>query len=96
MILSRFTGASHELVDALLVNPYDTEELADSIHRALAMAPAEKRARMARMRTYVREHNIYLWAGNLISELASIRLDTPERVARMPRRDEPHLLASAG
>jgi alpha,alpha-trehalose-phosphate synthase [UDP-forming] len=96
LILSRFTGASQELVDALLVNPYDTEELADAIYRALAMAPAEKRARMARMRTYVREHNIYLWAGNLISELASIRLDTPERVTRMPRRDETHLLAGAG
>src|SRR6267378_1178118 len=39
LILSRFTGASHELVDALLVNPYDTEQLAESIHRALAMAP---------------------------------------------------------
>ena len=42
------------------------------------MSPEEKRARMARMRSYVREHNIYLWAGNLISELASIRLDAPQ------------------
>ena len=77
LILSQFTGASQELVDALVVNPYDADQLADSIHRALAMTPQEKRARMARMRAYVREHNIYLWAGNLINELASIRLDAP-------------------
>ena len=75
LILSRFTGASHELVDALLVNPYDTGELARAIHRALEMEPEEKRARMVRMRAQVREHNIYRWAGNLVAELASVRLD---------------------
>ena len=48
------------------------------IHRALEMSPEERRARMPRMRSYVREHNIYRWAGNLISELASIRLDSPQ------------------
>jgi trehalose 6-phosphate synthase len=78
LVLSRFAGASHELVDALDVNPYDTEELADAIHRALDMPPEERRARMARMRSYVREHNIYRWAGNLISDLAGLRLDVAE------------------
>ena len=73
LILSRFTGACHELVDALLVNPYDTEEVASAIHRALEMAPEERRLRMHRMRAVVREHNIYRWAGNLIAELCEIR-----------------------
>jgi alpha,alpha-trehalose-phosphate synthase [UDP-forming] len=84
LILSRFAGASHELVDSLLVNPYDTEELAAAIHTGLQMAPDERRARMARMRAYVREHNIYRWAGNLIAELAALRLDTPEQFAVRP------------
>jgi trehalose 6-phosphate synthase len=73
LILSRFTGASHELADALVVNPYDTEELAQSIHRALEMSPEERRMRMQRMRAMVRERNIYRWAGNLIGELCEIR-----------------------
>ncbi len=77
LILSRFAGASHELADALLINPYDREALADAIHRALEMPPEERRARMSRMRAYVREHNIYRWAGNLISELASLRVEEP-------------------
>ncbi len=73
LILSHFAGASQELVDALVVNPYDTEDLAQAIHRALEMTPDEKKARMARMRAYVREHNIYRWAGTLIAELTSLR-----------------------
>jgi len=73
LILSRFTGACHELVDALVVNPYDTEEVAAAIHRSLEMAPEERRVRMHRMRAVVREHNIYRWAGNLIAELCEIR-----------------------
>jgi len=92
LILSPFAGASNELVDALLVNPYDTEALADAIHRALSMAPEEKHARMSRMRAYIREHNIYRWAGDLISELAGLRLDVEEERPR----EKPHLLARVG
>ena len=73
LILSRFAGASHELADALVVNPYDTDELAEAIHTALSMSAEEKRSRMQRMRGIVEEHNIYRWAGNLITELAAIR-----------------------
>jgi trehalose-6-phosphate synthase len=73
LILSRFTGASHELVDALIVNPYDTEEMAAAIHRALEMPPEERGLRMGHMRANVKDHNIYRWAGNLIAELCDIR-----------------------
>ena len=97
LVLSRFAGASHELVDALPVNPYDTEELADAIHCALEMAPDEKRARMARMRAYVREHNIYRWAGSLVAELAALRLDEPDRQGRSePASSEIHVAAVGG
>jgi trehalose 6-phosphate synthase len=77
LILSRFAGASHELADALVVNPYDTDELAGAIHAALTMPDEEIRTRMQRMRATVREHNVYRWAGSLIGELAEVRLDAP-------------------
>jgi alpha,alpha-trehalose-phosphate synthase [UDP-forming] len=77
LILSRFAGASRELHDALIVNPYDTELIADAIHTALEMPAAEIERRMQALRRTVREHNIYRWAANLISELAEIRLATP-------------------
>jgi trehalose 6-phosphate synthase len=81
LILSRFTGASHELSDALVVNPYDTDELAHAIHRALVMTPEEQGMRMARMRAVVQENNVFRWAGSLIGELAGLRLDGAARGA---------------
>jgi trehalose 6-phosphate synthase len=76
LILSRFTGASHELRDALIVNPYDIEQLADAIHFALVMDPTERSARMYRMRQIVKNFNIYRWAADLITDICEIRLDT--------------------
>jgi trehalose-6-phosphate synthase len=78
LILSQFTGASRELRDAIIVNPYDTEQLGDAIRISLEMDPAERRTRMQRMRQTVKEHNVYRWAGNLISELSEIRLEENE------------------
>jgi trehalose 6-phosphate synthase len=78
LILSQFTGASRELHDALLVNPYDIDQMAEAIRKALEMPPEERRARMQRMRGVVREHNVYRWAAELISELSEIRLEARE------------------
>jgi len=75
LILSQFTGASRELRDAIIVNPYDTEQLAEAIRMALEMEPQDRRARMQRMRRTVMDHNVYRWAGNLITELSEIRID---------------------
>src|SRR5947208_147094 len=80
LILSTFAGAAHELSDALLVNPYDVSQLADSIHRALEMTEEEQARRMQRMRHTVREHNIYRWAANLLSDLTEIRVELTERM----------------
>ena len=80
LILSRFTGASRHLPDAIQVNPYDTEQLAEAIRFSLEMPPDECRARMRRMRAIVKEHNVYRWAASLITDLAEIRLDKPEFV----------------
>ncbi|MBI5631324.1 MAG: trehalose-6-phosphate synthase [Elusimicrobia bacterium] len=74
LVLSRFAGASRELRDALLVNPYDSEQVAEAIRYALEMPPDERRARMNRLRETVKDNNIFRWAGNLITELTQVRL----------------------
>jgi trehalose 6-phosphate synthase len=84
LILSKFTGASSELRDAILVNPYDIDDMAGAIRAAVAMPAEERRARMARMHQQVREQNIYRWAGLLLSELEQIPetpVSTPETAA---------------
>jgi len=78
LILSQFTGAARELRDALLVNPYDIDQTAEAIRAALEMEPEDKQLRVHRMRKIIKEHNIYRWAGNLITELCDVRLDAPE------------------
>ncbi len=75
LVLSRFAGASRELRDALIVNPYDIEQLAEAIRAGLEMPADEIAARMERMREVVREHNIYRWAGTLLEELIKIPRD---------------------
>jgi len=78
LILSRFTGAARELLDSVLVNPYDIESTAEAICYALEMAPEERAARMRRLRRMVKEQNIYRWAGNLVGDLCEVRLDLPQ------------------
>ena len=81
LILSRFTGAARELRDAIPVNPYDVDEMAEAIRFAVEMAPGERRSRMARMRQTVHEHNIYRWAGLLLADLT--RLPTEDGGVRL-------------
>jgi trehalose 6-phosphate synthase len=78
LILSPFTGAARELVTALIVNPYDTEQLADAIRYALGMPTDEQRRRMSAMREQIRSSNIYRWAANLVADVAEVRVATPE------------------
>jgi trehalose 6-phosphate synthase len=75
LILSRFTGASRELRDALIVNPYNIEQMAEAIRSAVEMDVREQKERMQRMRDVLKDHNIYRWAANLIAELAQIRIE---------------------
>lgn len=73
LVLSSFAGASRELVEALIVNPYDTGETAVAIERALAMPREERRQRMRLMRITVKENNVYRWAGRMLMDAARIR-----------------------
>jgi trehalose 6-phosphate synthase len=75
LILSQFAGASREFRDALLVNPYDTEQVAEAIRYALEMDADEQAGRMKRMRETLKGNNVYRWAANLVAEMAQIRLD---------------------
>jgi trehalose 6-phosphate synthase len=59
LVLSTFAGAAKELSGALLVNPYDTRQVAEAILRAIRMPLAERRARMQCMREQIAANSIY-------------------------------------
>lgn len=77
LILSQFAGAASELEDALVVNPYDIEQLADVMHAAITMKPSERKMRMQRMRAIVKERNVYRWAANIVRTLSQLKLPIP-------------------
>jgi trehalose 6-phosphate synthase len=73
LLLSRFTGASRELREALVVNPYDIEGVADALIAALAMPVVEQRERMHAMRVLLADRNVYRWAGRMLVDATRLR-----------------------
>jgi trehalose-6-phosphate synthase len=73
LLLSQFTGAAHELHQALIVNPYHVEQTADALYSGLTMPGYEQQERMRSMRALVRDFNVYRWAGRMLIDAARIR-----------------------
>ena len=73
LLLSRFTGAARELPEALIVNPYDTDQCASALQMALTMPIGEQRARMRLMRGLVQAHNVYRWTARMLIDAAGMR-----------------------
>jgi trehalose-6-phosphate synthase len=73
LILSTFAGASRELTEAVLVNPFDVTETAQAMEIAMSMGREERRSRMSLMRRTVKENNVYRWAGRMLMDASRIR-----------------------
>jgi trehalose-6-phosphate synthase len=73
LVLSVFAGAAKELDAALLVNPYDTQQVAQAILRAIRMPAAERRARMQAMRQQIASSSIQHWSENLVNDMIAAR-----------------------
>lgn len=68
LILSQFAGSATDLRQALIVNPYDTESMADAIHIALKMPSKERKVRIDEMAQTLSEHNVYAWALQFLKD----------------------------
>ncbi|MDE1150469.1 MAG: trehalose-6-phosphate synthase [Azospirillaceae bacterium] len=97
LILSSFAGASRELPESIIINPYDTCGMADALARGLTMSAEEQRERMRRMRETVRENNIYRWAGNLLMDGVRLRKrhQTEHVTAKLAKQSRNRSLAGA-
>ena len=69
LVLSRFAGAASELDAALVVNPYDVDEVADALDRALTMPIGERRERHRSMLARVERHDIHAWYRSYLEAL---------------------------
>jgi trehalose-6-phosphate synthase/Kef-type K+ transport system membrane component KefB len=72
LVLSSLAGAAQELRDALIINPYDVDDFASALERAVDMPREERRARMAAMRRIVAGRNVFSWASDILEGLESL------------------------
>ena len=72
LVLSRFAGAAHELGDAMIVNPYDVDEVAATIYDALIMPLRERRVRWRKMMTRLRQHDVHAWRREFLTTLQEV------------------------
>jgi trehalose 6-phosphate synthase len=72
MILSEFTGAAQSLNGALIVNPWNTEELAGAIHDAVTMSPEQREMNFKKLEKYVFKYTSAWWGESFVSELVRI------------------------
>jgi trehalose 6-phosphate synthase len=70
LVLSRFAGAARYLGDALLVNPYDGDEIATAMHQAREMRIQERRCRHEALMKTLRAHDIGRWHRDFLAALA--------------------------
>jgi len=69
LVLSRFAGAARELEAALIVNPFDVDQIADALHRALAMPVEERRDRYETMMAQLSAHDVHAWRDAFLDAL---------------------------
>jgi trehalose 6-phosphate synthase len=68
LILSEFAGASEELREAIIVNPYDIEAMADRIKESLEISHSEKTTRLRTLKERVKRKDVYWWFNNFLRE----------------------------
>lgn len=90
LVLSQFAGAANELTSALIVNPYDRDEVAAALDRALTMPLTERISRHAEMLEVIKQNDIYHWQARFIDDLKQITPRSEEsrlqnKVAAFPK-----------
>lgn len=70
LVLSRFAGAAEDLVEALIVNPYDPDEVARALQQAIKMPVEERRERNAALLHRIRQRNVKHWRESFLATLA--------------------------
>lgn len=74
LVLSEMAGAAKELAEALIVNPFDRDQIVDALHEALAMPEAEQRERNSLMVRRLKRYTVYRWAEDFLGRLEEIKL----------------------
>ena len=72
LVLSRFAGSAKQMGDALIVNPYDVQDVADALQRGLNMNVEERRNRWKVLAEDVFENNVANWTRDFLRDLDAV------------------------
>jgi trehalose 6-phosphate synthase len=72
LVLSRFAGAADELTEALIVNPFDADEVAEAIHLALTMSLEERKERHTALAVKVRHTTARRYCETFLNYLSTV------------------------
>jgi trehalose 6-phosphate synthase len=72
LVLSKFAGAAEDLQEALIVNPYDLDEMAESLQKALRMPLPERKRRHEALMQRVRKHDVHAWYSGFLDVLLAV------------------------
>jgi trehalose 6-phosphate synthase len=81
LVLSRFAGAATQLEGALIVNPYDTEEVAEAIQQGMQLSREERCTRWQTMMASVRRFDALWWRDAFVEALKTCRTGREEPAA---------------
>jgi trehalose 6-phosphate synthase len=73
LVLSQFAGAAEQMVEALIVNPYDIDAMADALYRGLMMPLEERRKRHEALLKRIKEGNARAWLNGFLAALENSR-----------------------
>lgn len=72
MILSEFAGAAQSLNGSIVVNPWDSQQVADAIHEAVTMDQSLRAENHRKLFKYVNKYSAAFWGSSFIREMSKI------------------------
>lgn len=83
LILSEMAGAAKEMGEAILINPFDPEEVGEALHQALTMPPEEQTRRNGLLQERLRRYSVSRWASEFVEALVCTQREEAEHRARL-------------
>ncbi|KAJ3085341.1 Trehalose-6-P synthase/phosphatase complex synthase subunit [Quaeritorhiza haematococci] len=85
LVLSEFAGAAQSLNGSIIVNPWNTEELANAIHEAVTMSDETRKANYQKLLRYVNKYTAAYWGVTFVKEMQRVSEEyDPRKLPKLP------------
>ncbi|KAE9966545.1 hypothetical protein BLS_006935 [Venturia inaequalis] len=81
MVLSEFTGAAQSLNGSLIVNPWNTEEMAEALHEAVTMGDEQRKINYDKLARYVNKYTSSWWGQTFVTEMVRMTEQTEKKLS---------------